>query len=241
MNKLVRMDLGLDVEAYKNYVNNIKIFAKYNQDYEILARDQLDLPRGVFPGLGDGSDGALGAEIDYAGMDKSELAARVLDKTRRLAITMKKLKSDFQMQIYQKDYDIVEEFERDPFQFLDNDAGLAIELKHVHAKRKEELRKRANMGVHNIARITDEDLKERGVTKREFELIKKFLDLDPEVFAVKEFEDASPYTYSVDLSKFDGPLKKELKDVLYRPKRMRQLYERYWALASAEDLEDRAV
>jgi hypothetical protein len=59
------------------------------------------------------------------------------------------------------------------------------------------------------------------VTKREFELIKKFLDLDPEIFAVKEFEDASPYTYSVDLSKYEGGLKKELKDVLYRPKRMR--------------------
>jgi hypothetical protein len=30
MNKLTRMDLGLDVEAYKDYVNNLKIFAKYN-------------------------------------------------------------------------------------------------------------------------------------------------------------------------------------------------------------------
>jgi hypothetical protein len=91
------MDLGLDVEAYKNYVNNIKIFAKYNKDYEILARDELELPRGVFPGLGDGSDDTAGAAIDYAGMDKSELAARVLDKTRRLGITIKKLASDFQM------------------------------------------------------------------------------------------------------------------------------------------------
>jgi hypothetical protein len=32
---------------------------------------------------------------------------------------------------------------------------LAIDLKHVYDKRKEELRKRANMGVHNIAKITD--------------------------------------------------------------------------------------
>jgi len=37
MNKLTRMDLGLDVEAYKDYVNNLKVFAKFNKDYEILA------------------------------------------------------------------------------------------------------------------------------------------------------------------------------------------------------------
>ena len=223
MNKLVRKDIGLDVETYKNYVNNIKLFAKFNRDYEILARDEYDLPRGVFPGIGEGYQGGpAGAEIDYAGMDKTELAARVLDKTKRLTITVKKLTTEFQMQLYQKDYDIVEEFERDPFQFLDHDAHLVIDLKHMYEKRKEELRKRANMGVHNIAKVTDQDLKEKGVTKREFELIKKFLEIDPEIFAVKEFVDSSPYTYGVDLSKYDSAvIKKELKDVLYRPKKMR--------------------
>ena len=59
------------------------------------------------------------------------------------------------MQLYQKDYDIVEEFEREPFQFLDNDAHLVIDLKHIYDKRKEELRKRANMGVHTIAKVTE--------------------------------------------------------------------------------------
>lgn len=55
------------------------------------------------------------------------------------------------------------------------------------------------------------------------------MDIDPEIFAVKEFVDSSPYTYGVDLSKYDSAsMKKELKDVLYRPKKMRQLYERYW-------------
>ena len=41
MNKLTRKDLGLDVEGYKDYVNNLKMFAKYNYDYEILANDDL--------------------------------------------------------------------------------------------------------------------------------------------------------------------------------------------------------
>lgn len=42
MNKLTRKDLGLDVEAYKDYVNNLKIFAKYNKDYEVLANDKYN-------------------------------------------------------------------------------------------------------------------------------------------------------------------------------------------------------
>lgn len=42
MNKLTRKDLGLDVEGYKDYVNNLKIFAKYQKDYEMLADDGVD-------------------------------------------------------------------------------------------------------------------------------------------------------------------------------------------------------
>ena len=35
------MDLGLDLEAYKDYINNLKQFAHLNHDFEIYARDQL--------------------------------------------------------------------------------------------------------------------------------------------------------------------------------------------------------
>lgn len=42
INKLTRMDLGLDVLAYKDYVQNLTVFAKYNKDYEILADDHID-------------------------------------------------------------------------------------------------------------------------------------------------------------------------------------------------------
>ena len=44
MQKLIRMDIGLDVEMYKDYVNNLKIFAQYNKDYEVLADDNMSLP-----------------------------------------------------------------------------------------------------------------------------------------------------------------------------------------------------
>lgn len=44
MQKLCRMDLGLDVEAYKNYVNNIEMFAKVNHDFEVLGKEDLSMP-----------------------------------------------------------------------------------------------------------------------------------------------------------------------------------------------------
>ena len=136
MNKLVKKDLGLDLEAYKNYVNNIKQFAKFNNDYEILAADGYDIPRGVFPGLGD-PDIDAGLAVDYNAIAKDEQVARVLDKTKRMKITLGKIAHDWKMQIYQKDYDIVAEFEQDQFKFLDNDANLAIDLKKACDRLKE--------------------------------------------------------------------------------------------------------
>ena len=77
---------------------------------------------------------------------------------------------------------------------------------------------------------------EKGVSKREFELIKKFIKLDPEIFAYKQYIESSSHTYSVDLSKYDNQkIPQEMKDILYRPKKMRLLYERYWQLASETD------
>jgi hypothetical protein len=41
MEKLAKQDLGLDLIGYKDYVNNIKRFAKYNTDLGILAEDNM--------------------------------------------------------------------------------------------------------------------------------------------------------------------------------------------------------
>ena len=52
--------------------------------------------------------------------------------------------------------------------------------------------------------MTDKDLERCGVSKREFDLIKKLMKLDNQIFAVKEFKLSSPYTYTVDLSKYEN-------------------------------------
>lgn len=43
LEKLTRKDLGLDVEAYKDYINNLKHFAHVNADFELFAKDNLKL------------------------------------------------------------------------------------------------------------------------------------------------------------------------------------------------------
>lgn len=50
MQKLVKMDLGLDLEAFKDFVNNTKSFAKYHDEWEIFSKDDLKIPAGVIPG-----------------------------------------------------------------------------------------------------------------------------------------------------------------------------------------------
>lgn len=41
LSKLTRMDLGLDVEAYKDYINNLKQFAAVNTDFGYFAMNSL--------------------------------------------------------------------------------------------------------------------------------------------------------------------------------------------------------
>lgn len=41
LNKLARKDLGLDVHAYKDYVNNLKEFAHINKDLNIYAAEAM--------------------------------------------------------------------------------------------------------------------------------------------------------------------------------------------------------
>ena len=64
MHKLTRRDLGLDVEGYKDYVNNLKMFAKYNNDYEILAEDELNSLKGV-------SNGPLADKLEFLETEES--------------------------------------------------------------------------------------------------------------------------------------------------------------------------
>lgn len=77
---------------------------------------------------------------------------------------------------------------------------------------------RAQIGVAHMKKVTEGDAEAAGVSKREFALIKKLMQLDPNIFAAKEARDSSPFTYSVDLSKYDSSsITQDCREVLFRP------------------------
>jgi len=155
---------------------------------------------------------------------------------KQLKNTVLKLGREHYNRLLQKDVDIIEQFEKDPRSFLDNDADLNIEIKKLYDKRVIQVKERNQMNTYHIETVTDKDLERCGVSKREFDLIKKLMKLDKQMFAVKEFKDSSPYTYIVDLSKYDNQkIPQDCKEILFRPAKMRTLYERYWAIASSMD------
>jgi hypothetical protein len=124
--------------------------------------------------------------------------------TKQLKNTVLKLFRDHYSRLLQKDVDIVEQFEKDPRSFLDNSADLSVEVKRLYDKRILQVKERNQMNTYHIDQVTDKDLERCGVSKREFDLIKKLMKLDNQIFAVKEFTNSSPYTYTVDLSKYEN-------------------------------------
>jgi len=96
------------------------------------------------------------------------------------------------------------------------------------------------MGLQNLKNSTESDLLAANVSKREHSLIMQLLELNPEIFRGKEFLDSSAFSYAVDLTKIDqSKLSPDMKKVVYRPTKMRLLYESYWRLASELEKEKR--
>lgn len=78
--------------------------------------------------------------------------------------------------------------------------------------------------------MTENHLNTVGISKKEFDQIKLLLSLDKEFFKPSEYGTFSPHSMIVDLSQFES-LSKEAKNLLYKPTKVKLLYEKYWQLA----------
>jgi len=84
------------------------------------------------------------------------------------------------------------------------------------------------VGAIHIENLDKKDLERAGVSRREYDIIRKLIKLDADIFAVR-INESSPYTYTVDLSKYqEEKIPQDCKEMLFRPQKMRKLYERYW-------------
>ncbi len=114
-------------------------------------------------------------------------------------------------------------------------------LRHVHIyellkgmwdKRDLDTKERArtNNGIIRLDKVTDRDLEDAGVSKREFEHIKLLLSVDQSIFKPSDYGSFSNFSQVLDVSKYENA-SKAAKEILYRPPKVKNLYEKYWQLA----------
>lgn len=98
MEKLTRMDHGLDLEGYKDYVNNLKEFAKFNKDWEILAQDNAIPHYGTMQSqYSEHSQAQLSQSGNYVNqgeIDQARSEAQNAAKVKQLKNTVLKLQRD---------------------------------------------------------------------------------------------------------------------------------------------------
>jgi hypothetical protein len=138
-------------------------------------------------------------------------------KMKQMRNTVGKLFRDHHSQVNDPDRQILSQFIADPRSFLDNDAELALDLKLLREKRTLQVLERQMIGAVHIDSLDRKDLERAGVSKREYDIIRKLLKLDENIFAVR-INEQSPYTYTVDLSKYqDDKIPQDCKEMLFRP------------------------
>ena len=114
-------------------------------------------------------------------------------------------------------------------------------VKGFYDKRQREIHDRQifNNGIIHLDKVKDSHLEQAGVSRREFDQIKLLLSVDLELFKPSEFGAFSPHSQVIDLTKYaDKKIPKDVKEILYRPPKVKNLYEKYWQLAKVcENLE----
>lgn len=108
--------------------------------------------------------------------------------------------------------------------------------KNFYDKRQKEIndRRQHTNGSIDVSKVTDDHLYDAGVSKREFDQMKLLLALDPELFRPSEFGSFSPWSMVVDVGKYPH-MSHDVKEILYRPPKVKNLYTKYWQLAAAID------
>jgi len=100
--KLTRMDMGIDVEAYKDYINNLKQFTHLNSDLEFLVIDGLkdndpDSRTLMRVYDADKTDGSVDTKI-------TKLTYELQVKCDEIQITLSKLRREASSHLTPKDF-----------------------------------------------------------------------------------------------------------------------------------------
>lgn len=198
LQKLTRMDLGLDIEAYKDFINNLKQFAHVNSDFEIFARDALKIDDPMYKQI---------VELSFANKEghkmSEEDAAQFAQRSQEIESTLRKLRREARAFLTKKDKELLEDFIKNMRTYMFNFTLFDI-TKAFYDKRQIDLKNQSSAQL-DLAKVNESvDLEQAGLSKRDFDNIKALLKLDSEIFKPSELGSFSPYSQIIDISKYDG-------------------------------------
>ena len=155
-----------------------------------------------------------------------------LIKVKEINNVIRKLRREAASYINDKDRAIVKDYIDNMKDYLSLDLENFQMIQNMYAKRQEDIKNRDKNAAFKIEDVTEKDLKAANVSKKEFIQIKQLVRLDESIFAASEFGTITPQSFMVDVSRYDpNHLNKDVKDILYRPQRVKLLIEKYWQLA----------
>ena len=147
--------------------------------------------------------------------------------------TLRKIRREASGFLTKRDKEILLDFQKNLRSYLRH-VNVYEMVKGMYDKRIYEQKERArtNNGIIRVDKVTERDLEDAGVSKREFEHIKLLLAVDQELFKPSEYGSFSNYSQFVDVTKYENmKLSKDVKEILYRPPKLKNLYLKYWQLA----------
>ena len=173
-------------------------------------------------------------EVKFQSEDKTpeDLALYNL-RCEEIYNTLRKIRRDASGFLTKRDKEILADFSKNIRSYLRH-VNVYEMVKGMYDKREYDRKERArtNNGIIRVDKVSDRDLEDAGVSRREFEHIKMLLAVDQEIFKPNEFGSFSNYSQFVDVSKYDNmKISKDVKEILYRPPKLKNLYLKYWQLA----------
>jgi len=131
MEKMAKMDLGLDIIGYKDYLSNLKQFAAYNDDMTVLAAANL---------WGDdvckGSKSLIEVEAEKLTADECKGIERAMKYTDAVTVAMSKLMRKDQNYINARDIAALDDFEANMGDYLAMNMILAEKVRRFYKEQR---------------------------------------------------------------------------------------------------------
>lgn len=222
MEKMARMDLGLDLVGYKDYINNLATFSQYNSDLTVLASDNL------FGKLASGNTTRTMIELEAEKLTKDQCAGleRALKYSDAVLVSMSKILRKGATFWNAKDEAALADFEKNMGDYLAVNFALAERVRRFYKEQKLVMKGDEEWDIlyEEMNNVTSQMLEEANVSQRQYEQMKMMISIDKDLLSQFGKRHAKYATENllhdnfVDFTRLNlDKISKEAKSLLYRP------------------------